>query len=81
MSIEHAKTAGNTPDPSTPFVNSSCLELLLIEIVPMAFRVSNELSNSKKDRDTEKDEDEQSDTVQRKLEALGYRVGQGLVER
>jgi trafficking protein particle complex subunit 6 len=33
----------NASDPSATFLNSSCLDLLLIEIVPMAYRLVNEL--------------------------------------
>lgn len=33
----------NASDPSATFLNSSCLDFLLIEIVPMAYRLVNEL--------------------------------------
>lgn len=33
----------NASDPSASFLSSSCLDLLLIEIVPMAYRVANEV--------------------------------------
>merc|ERR1712098_1010507 len=33
----------NASDPSATFLNSSCLDLLMIELVPMAYRVVNEV--------------------------------------
>lgn len=33
----------NASDPSASFLSSSCLDFLLIEIVPMAYRVANEV--------------------------------------
>ena len=51
------------------------MDLLLIEMVPMAYRLANELSSKNAD------EDEHREAAFRRLESLGYRVGQGLVER
>lgn len=72
----------------------------MIELVPMAYRVTGELhtklvegemravdgEGDNKDRDggeggEKMDEDEEKDAVFYRLEGLGYRVGQGLVER
>jgi hypothetical protein len=108
----------NASDPNATFVGTSCLDFLLIEIVPMAYRIANELeeasdrgSKETKDsgsvstaaagtissgttaalgtntntntagRKSRLDEDEEREAVFFRLEALGYRVGLGLVER
>ncbi len=47
----------------------------------MAYRLAEELAVSGKDGVKHIDEDEQRETAFRRLETLGYRVGQGLVER
>ena len=78
MSFE---TPSNATDPHATFLNASCMDLLLIEMVPMAYRLANELAIPGKDGAREVDEDEQRDSAFRRLETLGYRVGQGLVER
>lgn len=67
----------NVSDPQPRLLSATSLELLLIELVPMAERLSEELSCS-----TFKagDEEHREATFYR-LESLGYRVGQGLVER
>ncbi|KAI1331281.1 BET3 family protein [Xylariaceae sp. FL0255] len=36
----------NASDPTATFVGSSCLDFLLIELVPMAYRVANELEDA-----------------------------------
>ncbi|MCJ1337076.1 Trafficking protein particle complex subunit 33 [Bachmanniomyces sp. S44760] len=105
MSFETPLPPYNASDPHATFVNASCLELLLIEMVPMAFRLAHDLSfppsrsfsdetvaatttttattttmnNGKTSIDGE--EDEMREVAFRKLDGLGYRVGQGLVER
>lgn len=127
----------NANDPTATFMSSSCLDLLLIELVPMAYRVTNELeaastnsclsaaaaasanNNNAGSSSSESvsvatgagaaagggssilaggiggigggatgagskrvmDEEEERDAVFYRLEMLGYRVGQGLVER
>lgn len=124
----------NANDPTATFLSSSCLDLLLIELVPMAYRVTNELeaastnsglsaaaaasaNNNAGSSSSESvsvatgagaaagssmiaggiggigggataagskrvmDEEEERDAVFYRLEMLGYRVGQGLVER
>ncbi|KAK2731958.1 Trafficking protein particle complex subunit 33 [Myotisia sp. PD_48] len=92
-----------TLDPHARYLNSSCLDLLLIELVPMAERIirqleapdsSTESSSSpqndaipEKEKDKEKpsivgmDDEEFREATYFRLEALGYRVGLGLVER
>ena len=109
-------------DPTATEVATSCLDFLLIELVPMAYRITADLAakeqeylNSssstataqaaKKDAEKEKadndasstvaggtglrgggtatavDEEEAREAVFHRLEALGYRVGLGVVER
>ena len=57
------------------------MDLLLIEMVPMAYRLNNELTIDGQDGVKPIDEDEQKEAAFRRLETSGYRVGQGLVER
>lgn len=101
MSFEAVMPPYNAGDPTATFLSASCLDFLLIELVPMAYRVTNELeeasassatatTTSDKDKDAAPapappraamDEEEERDAVFYRLETLGYRVGQGLVER
>ncbi|KAH8782807.1 BET3 family protein [Diaporthe sp. PMI_573] len=101
MSFEAVMPPYNAGDPTATFLSASCLDFLLIELVPMAYRVTNELEASASSAQggtsaaaaaTEKDvssaapraamdEEEERDAVFYRLETLGYRVGQGLVER
>jgi hypothetical protein len=99
MSFETPLPPFNASDPAATFVSASCLELMMIELVPMAYRVANEVEAAsaaaghkekengagtgagEKEKETRMDEDEERDAVFYRLEALGYRVGQGLVER
>ncbi|PMD28596.1 transport protein particle component [Hyaloscypha hepaticicola] len=109
MSFDSPLPPYNASDPSATFLNSSCLDLLMIELVPMAYRIVNELdtpssppplpttatspTQSRKGDGSLKsgtggangtrkmDEEEERDAVFYRLEMLGYRVGQGLVER
>lgn len=98
MSFEAVMPPYNAGDPSATFLSASCLDFLLIELVPMAYRVTNELEASASsaqgatstvaaaaDKDAAPratmDEEEERDAVFYRLETLGYRVGQGLVER
>lgn len=118
-SFEPVMPPYNASDPTARFLSSSCLDFLLIEIVPMAYRVANELEADAREREAEvsaaaggldgvaaaaaaasaseaaagrgkgqaaggtttMDEDEERAAVSRRLEGIGYRVGQGLVER
>lgn len=70
----------NASDPSATFLNSSCLDLLMIELVPMAYRVVREVELPSLSS-APQEPDEERDAVFFRLESLGYRVGQGLVER
>lgn len=128
MSFDAMMPPYNASDPTATFLSSSCLDLLLIELVPMAYRVTNELdaasasdpnlpppaagaqhqnpAASSSDSVSASaagttgtasapppgggsaaanrrvmDEEEERDAVFYRLEMLGYRVGQGLVER
>ena len=81
MAFEAPESPHNASDPDATFVNVSCLDLLLIEIVPMAHRLTAELNPSGAEDSNEPDDDETRDAAFRKQEAVGFRVGQGLVER
>lgn len=81
MSFETPLPPYNASDPYATFLNASCMDLLLIEMVPMAYRLASELSISGPDGVKSVDEDEKREAAFRRLETLGYRVGQGLVER
>lgn len=114
MSFEAVMPPYNASDPSARFLSSSCLDFLLIELVPMAYRVTHEVDAAAAATSglpeptggapgagagevgaagnrasvvsgtmtaTAMDEDEERDAVFFRLERLGYRVGQGLVER
>ncbi|CAK7265021.1 hypothetical protein SEPCBS119000_001298 [Sporothrix epigloea] len=133
MSFDPVLPPFNASDPGASFLSSSCLDFLLIEIVPMAYRVTNEVEANARSRslavaaaeagllgapadlvaashppagrgaggtggptgstsgtDTGTgtvgrqrllDEDEERAAVFYRLDMLGYRVGQGLVER
>ncbi|RYP62633.1 hypothetical protein DL769_007239 [Monosporascus sp. CRB-8-3] len=143
MSFDQPLPPFNAGDPSASFLSTSCLDFLLIELVPMAYRVTNEVEEQAvasaspssvpasakqssggeppvsvvvadaggRSRSTTTattgtgtgrvgsgigaggsrvgggsgsrllDEDEERDAVFFRLEALGYRVGMGLVER
>lgn len=98
----------NSSDPTASFLSSSCLDFLLIELVPLAYRVTHDrdapvtdsaISTPADGASTSHavssnaagvasgtgarkvDDEEDLDAVQYRLEMLGYRVGQGLVER
>jgi hypothetical protein len=77
MSFDTPVPPYNASDPHARFLSASCLDLLLIELVPTAERIAEELSIS---GDKMEDEELREATFYR-LESLGYRVGQGLAER
>lgn len=77
MSFDAPLPPYSASDPHARFLGSSCLDLLLLEIVPMAERLVQELSASEDGMDDE----EQKEATFFRLESLGYRVGQGLAER
>jgi trafficking protein particle complex subunit 6 len=113
MSFESPLPPYNAGDPSATFLSSSCLDFLLIELVPLAYRLAHDVDSAKRDGvaglpeeeikalgakreggsvstkaagtgakgESRMDEDEERDAVFYRLETLGYRVGQGLVER
>ncbi|RKF62134.1 Trafficking protein particle complex subunit 6B [Erysiphe neolycopersici] len=119
MSNDALLPPSNFTDPTATYLNLSCLDLLMIELVPLAYRLANDidattrsdidgnirvdgaignqikpnnatsrssmglnLSTNNVMAETKKmEEDEERDAVFFRLEALGYRVGQGLVER
>jgi E3 SUMO-protein ligase PIAS1 len=103
MAFEQPLPPVNAGDPAASFLSASCLDFLLIELVPTAQQLAREplgnragasddavASSSKSDgAATSKasgtagsgDEDEQREVANRKLEAVGYRVGQGIAER
>ncbi|KAH6671601.1 putative SUMO ligase SizA [Plectosphaerella plurivora] len=119
MSFETVMPPYGSTDPNASFLSSSCLDFLLIELVPLAYRLTQELDSKAATTDPSSaaaggdaasasghaggsvsvagvsaigtaataagdgkmDEDEERDAVFYRLEKLGYRVGQGLVER
>lgn len=96
MSFETAMPPYNSSDPTASFLSSSALDFLLIELVPLAYRVTNETpaaleSSSENDATANNaaattspsraEDDETIHAMRHKLETTGYRVGQGLVER
>ncbi|GES63349.1 BET3 family protein [Aspergillus terreus] len=76
MSLD-APTSPFTTDPTARLLSASCLDFLLIELVPMAERLAKDLSSA----EHVPDDDELRETTFFRLETLGYRVGQGLAER
>ncbi|KAI1807930.1 transport protein particle component [Daldinia bambusicola] len=93
MSFDQPLPPFNASDPSASFLSTSCLDFLMIELVPMAYRVANELDAPEAGENggetgtgasvahAKLDEDEERDAVFFRLDGLGYRVGLGLVER
>ncbi|KAL7945735.1 transport protein particle component [Trichoderma barbatum] len=106
MSLSPPMPPFNSTDPTASFLSSSSLDFLLIELVPLAQRVTSQRDfpsaqnpdDSSSPRKTDAaaaaaaaqhpvgspkriDDDEHLDAVHYRLEAQGYRVGQGLVER
>ncbi|KFY48011.1 hypothetical protein V495_01680, partial [Pseudogymnoascus sp. VKM F-4514 (FW-929)] len=49
MSFESPQPPYNAGDPSATFLSSSCLDFLLIELVPLAYRLANDVDNAKRD--------------------------------
>ncbi|TEY54240.1 hypothetical protein BOTCAL_0240g00080 [Botryotinia calthae] len=88
MSFESPLPPYNASDPTATFLNSSCLDLLLIELVPLAYRTVHALdapsppsSSPNPSAAPKMEEEEERERVFFRLESLGYRVGLGLVER
>ncbi|KAL3455632.1 transport protein particle component-domain-containing protein [Aspergillus heterothallicus] len=74
---QEPRTSSSMSDPRGPLLSASCLDFLLIELVPMAERLAKDLAAD----DRVLDDDEVKETAFFRLETLGYRVGQGLAER
>ncbi|KAK9318901.1 transport protein particle component-domain-containing protein [Lipomyces orientalis] len=79
-------------DPHAIYMNVSCLDFLLIELIPMSERVVEVIGEGKTssgdalhsilgEKDGRIGEEERRGAVFKHVEGLGYRVGQGLVER
>ncbi|KAA8911110.1 transport protein particle component [Sphaerosporella brunnea] len=82
MSFDPPLPPFGSSDPHATFLNSTALDLLLIEIVPLARRLANEAaSRSSSSTSVALDDDEEREAMFYRLEQLGYKVGQGLVER
>ena len=112
MSFDTPNPPYNASDPYATFVNASCFDFLLIELVPLAARVSTQLAASDSDDNEEwtgeqsadarkvkesgstvvigenlsgaaaiPEDKEARESLQLRLEALGYRVGLGIAER
>ncbi|KAL8918816.1 MAG: hypothetical protein Q9208_007154 [Pyrenodesmia sp. 3 TL-2023] len=81
MSFDTPLPPYNASDPHATFLSSSCFDLLLIEMVPLVHRMATESSATRTDSTKALDEEEQREAAFRRLDTLGYRVGQGLAER
>ncbi|KAF8532977.1 BET3 family protein [Trichophaea hybrida] len=79
MSFDTPLPPFNSSDPHASFLNSTAIDLLLIEIVPLARRLANEVSSATSTEPLE--DEEEREAMFYRLEQLGYKVGQGLVER
>jgi hypothetical protein len=77
MSFETPVPPFNASDPHARFLGASCLDFLFVELVPMAERIAEEVSNTGE----KVEDDELREATFYRLESLGYRVGQGLAER
>ncbi|KAK9347428.1 transport protein particle component-domain-containing protein [Lipomyces starkeyi] len=91
-SQQPATVPGMYTDPHAIYLNLSCLDFLLVELIPMSERVVEVIGERKTSNGnalpailSEKDgrigEEERRGAVFKHVEGLGYRVGQGLVER
>ena len=88
-SFEQQKSSAQAPpEEGKGLLASACFEYMLIELVPMAQRLAEEIyaaeleAAGKKEKDKLKlDDEEMKEAVFYRLESLGYRVGLGLVER
>jgi hypothetical protein len=107
MAFQSPQPPHTIDDPNATYLSSSCFELLLIELVPMAYRIAADLQAreeawlaGKPEAEADgsaltkgfgvggiggsvrgKDEEETRESVHHRLDRIGYRVGQGLVER
>lgn len=81
MSFETPLPPYNASDPHAIFLNASCFDFILIEVVSLAQRMAEDLAKTSEHSTKSSDGEVHRDVVFRRLETLGYRVGQGLVER
>jgi hypothetical protein len=107
MAFQTPQPPSTIDDPTATYLSASTFELLLIELVPLAYRISAELvarenafvgKTSAEETDVEqlsegfgiggiggavtgREEEETRESVHYRLDRMGYRVGQGLVER
>ncbi|KAL9035328.1 MAG: hypothetical protein Q9214_006634, partial [Letrouitia sp. 1 TL-2023] len=89
MSFETPLPPYSASDPYATYLSASCLDLLLIEMVPMAYRLPAEIATLRQGQgqgqgDTRKpllEDEEKREAALHRLESLGHRVGQGLAER
>lgn len=77
MSFDSTSSQLTASDPHSRFLSATCLDFLLIELVPMAERLVKESRGD----ETGPDDEEARESTFFRLESLGYRVGQGLAER
>jgi trafficking protein particle complex subunit 6 len=76
-------------DPLSSFLSTTCMDLLLIELVPLAKRLSSNPLPLTDDTfldlnppgTADLDDDSARESMYFRLEPLGFRVGQGIAER
>ncbi|KAI4215054.1 MAG: hypothetical protein LQ351_002368 [Letrouitia transgressa] len=85
MSFETPLPPYSASDPYATYLSASCLDFLLIEMVPMAYRLPAEIAALRQgqgDSSAKKplEDEEKREAALHRLESLGHRVGQGLAE-
>jgi len=76
-------------DPLNSFLSTTCLDLLLIEVVAQAKRLASQplpladsiFLDTNTPATTELDDDAEKENMYYRLEPMGFRVGQGIAER
>lgn len=68
MSFDTPLPPFGSSDPSSSFLNSTALDLLLIEIVPLARRLANDVT-----KPAPADEEEEREAMFYRLEQLGFK--------
>ena len=76
-------------DPLSSFLSTTCMDLLLIELVPLAKSLAarplpltdNVFLDTNPTAATDLDDDSERENMYFRLEPLGFRVGQGIAER
>src|SRR5262249_38398579 len=76
-------------DPLSTFLSTTCMDLLLIELVPLAKTLASQpltlksgvFLDSNPPASKDLDDDSLRETMYYRLEPLGFRVGQGIAER